>query len=156
MVLSATSLAPSNLIAQNSGTVEMEDGDNNVGEEYDIDDVEFLESGSGLGTTEEQGNYFLMAYADFLNRMCHAKYVPHSTMQIIATEFFNHCLKSQEIRKVKLEESLKNNSNMNDDEITEIVQKVLYEDDLLKAMKEVNSNYKQDKFIKENFRLFQT
>ena len=152
MVQSATPSAPSNLTAQNPGTVEIADIDDNVGEEYDVDDIEFLESGSGLGTTEEQGNYFLMAYADFLNRMCHAKYVPHSTMQIIATEFFNHCLKSQEIRKVKLEESLKNNSNLNDNEITEIVQNVLYEDDLIKAMKEVNSNYKQDKFIRENFR----
>ena len=87
---------------------ELDNVDGDVVEGYDNDDVEYLESGQELENTEGQDNYFLMAYVDFLNRMCHVKYVPHITMQVIASEFHDHALKSQEIREVKLRESLKN------------------------------------------------
>ena len=129
------------------------DEDNDAMEGYNLADFEFLESGLVHGTSDDadQGDYFLMAYADFLNRMCHVKYVPHTTMQIIATEFLNHCTKSQKIKEIKLRESLTNN-HMTEEAIDEIIKNVLNEDDFMKAMKELNTDYKQEKFFKENFK----
>ena len=56
----------------------------------------------------DENDNFLKTYADFLNRMCHVKYVPHSTMHLIASEFSSQHLKSREQSGKKLKQSLQN------------------------------------------------
>ena len=120
---------------------------------YGNDDIRFLEMAPADGVNaEDQSNFFLMSYADFYNRMCHVKFVPHKTMQIIASEFLTQSLKSLEVRKVKLRESLHNIPNVTDDQIDEIVRKVLVEDDMLNAQIELNTDYKRSKFVQGNFK----
>ena len=137
-----------NVTEDGNESEELEDGN----EVYGTDDLNFLESVLEDAEVEDQSNYFLMYYADFLNRMCHVKYVPHKTMQIIASEFLTQSLKSLKVREAKLRESLQNLSNVTTEQIDEIVRKVLFEDDMLNAQKELNTDYKSNKFIQDNFK----
>ena len=146
-------LASANVFEQDRDEMEVDTETEGVDQEYRIEDLAFLET--PLTVAEEnadQSNHFLLSYADFLNRMCHLKYVSHSTMQIIAAEFLTQSLKSLEAREVKLRESLCNLQDLTEDQINEIVRNVLYEDEMMNAQKQLNTNYKRNKFIQENFK----
>ena len=56
-------------------------GDDN--DNYDAFNINEIETGDA---DEESEEYFLHYYADFLNRLCHVKFIPHSTVQDIALE----------------------------------------------------------------------
>ena len=117
--------------------------------EFDTaEDPDDVSEGEG---SEDEEDFFLKAYCDFMNRMCHFKFVPHSTMQAIALEFHEHSLKAMEEREKVLRRSLKDVPGITSEKIDEIVDKVLHDDKLLKAQKELNTEHKRNNFIKTHF-----
>ena len=116
---------------------------------YTCDDFELLENDAE--ELEDDQSFFMMQYADFLNRMSHAKFIPHRTVQEISIEYLDKSLKSQEFRERKLRQSLKKVPDLSEDMIENIINEALGEDQFLKAQKELSSQYRRNKFIKENF-----
>ena len=123
----------------------------NYDEVYDQNDLEFLEANIQESIGLDDGDYIFKAYADFLNRMCHEKFVPHRTMQLIASEYLTQSLKSNEVKEIKLRDSLGKLPGVTEDMIEKIVNDVLGEDELMKAQKQLNSEYKLKKYIQEQF-----
>ena len=126
---------------------------------YDYDDVEETESEDDNETDpeneEEQNNdekHFVMAYADFLNRMINYKFVPISTVHEIAAEFFQQASQSAQSRESQLRESLKKVPNISEQLLEEIVRDSL-QDPLLKAQEQLSSEHKRSKFMEDNFKL---
>ena len=120
-------------------------------ENYGTEDLLEIQAGDGKAT-ESDGDYFLYAYADFMNRMCHVNFIPHKTMQIIATEYLTQSSKSIEQRKVKLRESLERLAGITEDQIADIVNEVLADDGMLNAQKQLDTSYKRNRFIMDNFK----
>ena len=100
---------------------------------------------------ENDDDFFVKAFADFMNRMCHVKFVPHSTMQTIAAEFLEHSIKSVNNREKALRKSLLDIPEMTEHKIDDIVKKVLHDDKMLKAQKELDTDRKRNSYIRENF-----
>ena len=100
---------------------------------------------------EGDEDFFLKAYADFFNRMCHFKFVPHSTMQTIATEFLEHSLKAVNERERALRNSLRDIPGMTSSQVDDVIRKVLHDDKMLKAQKELDTVHKRNLYIKQNF-----
>ena len=127
--------------------------DNVAVEMYDADDFEYLdEEQSHAEESVEEPEYFLRAFADFMNIMCHINYIPHKTMQAIASEYLAQSLKSLEQRKVNLTETLMKLPNIHKDQVDEIVREVFEDDTMINAQKELDTNYKRNKYIMENFK----
>ena len=84
--------------------------------------------------------------------MCHINYIPHKTMQAIALEYLAQSLKSLEQRKVKLTETLMKLPNIHKDQVDEIVREVFEDDKMINSQKELDTNYKRNKYIMENFK----
>ena len=80
----------------------------NVGNEaegYDFFDIDAVENPEPE-MTDESEDFFLLYYADFMNRMAHYKFLPYSTVQEISEEYLKNSKKSQEICASKLRDSL--------------------------------------------------
>ena len=93
---------------------------------------------------------FLKAYADFLNRMCYEKHVSLTTMNLIASDFSYQLKKSTEMTERKLRTSL-TNLNLPPTVTDKIVADTFGDNELLKAQQELNTGYKLNKFVQENF-----
>ena len=119
---------------------------------YEAEDFVFIEN-SNLDQTgsEEIGENFLKAYANFINKLGHFKFIPLKTVQSISSEFLEQSLKSMRLREIKLRASLRN-ANLQENDINAIVEDVLMNDDMLNAQKELNTTYKQKKFVQEHFK----
>ena len=98
----------------------------------------------------EVENFFLMSYADFLNRLINYKFIPVSTVREIAAEFFGQSLRSGQDREALLRRSLSQIPNMNPKLLEEIL-KENTKDPFLKAQEELSSEDKRNKFMEENF-----
>ena len=104
----------------------------------------------GLQDDSEVENYFLMSYADFLNRLINYKFIPVSTVREIAAEFFSQSLRSVQDREAVLRRSLSKIPNLH----PSILEEILIEntkDPFLKAQEELSSEYKRNKYMEENF-----
>ena len=126
----------------------LEDSDSH--ELYTCDDFELLEN-DGEEINDDDESFFMMQYADFLNRMSHVKFIPHRTVQEISMEYLDKSLKSQEFRERQLRKSLKKVPDMHEDMIENIIDEALRDDQFIKAQKELSSQYRRNKYIKENF-----
>ena len=115
-------------------------------QEYNQFDIDDIESGEPEDESEE---YFLQYYADFLNRLVHHKFIPQSTVQDIAEEYFQNSKKSQEIREKKLRESLSGVPNLTENEANKIIRDVIEDDFFLKAQEKLNTQYKRTKFVQD-------
>ena len=118
-----------------------------------IDQEDVMTSDDELETHAEYKSpyqMFLMSYADFLNRLAFVKMVPQTTIQIITEEYYTLCKLALKNRKAAVFKRLKS-----EDVPTNVIEKVMTEldqDDCLKAQVELNSAYKREQFIKENFK----
>ena len=92
------------------------------------------------------------SYADFCNRIFHLKYAPHQTMQEISSEFLSQSLTSTKFKEKKLRESLRKLPNVTEKQIEDIVAESVIDDPMLKAQKQLDTNYKQSKYIRQNFK----
>ena len=129
-----------------SGDVEEQD---EFCDSYDIFDVDDLERGEDE-VDEESEKYFLEYYADFLNRLVHEKFIPQTTVQDIADEYYENTRKAKITREKALRQSLEKIPNISQDSINDIVKKVLDDDCFLKAQEQLRTQYKRTKYVREN------
>ena len=116
--------------------------------EANIDALENLnETPSELENSEE---YYLDYYSDFLNRLAHIKFIPHTTVQEIAEEYLANSYKSLKSRERLLRDSLSKVKELSPDVIEEIVGDVEKCDHFLAAQVKLNTESKRMKHIKEN------
>ena len=127
-----------------------EDDDANRYDFYTAEEINTIET---IADEEDENdlNYYMMQYADFYNRLCHMKHIPHKTVQEISNEYLENSIKSKEIKEKKLRSSLRN-VNMTESEIDKVVQEVITDDDFLKAQQALNTEFKRNKFIQTNFK----
>ena len=126
-------------------------------EQMDTDDVVEDDNPSDGEQTEDhhassESSYqmFLMAYADFLNRLAFVNMVSQSTIQIITQEYYTLCKLAIRNRKAAVFQRLK--SENVPAHIIEKVMAELEQDDSIKAQEELNSAYKREEFVKKNFK----
>ena len=128
---------------------EMECGQySNESDLYTAEDLDDIDEHT---RNENDSNYFMMQYEDYMNRLCNTKYIPHTTVQEISNEYLANSLKSQEVKEKKLRSSLQSVPQMTESQINKIVQEVIEDDDFLKAQRELNTGFKRTKFIQKNF-----
>ena len=151
MQLDSASGAVSSPAGDNNASMEHRDEDttrNYENEDYDVGDLHDVENCEPEGESED---YFLKYYADFLNRLAHVKFVPHSTVQEIAEEYYKNSVRSQEIRRKNLRQSLNANVELSENRVDRIVEEVIDNDFFVKAQEKLNTPYKRNKFVQENF-----
>ena len=120
-------------------------------EEQDLATVETVDvSTDVLGTGSS--DYCMMQYADFLNRLTHLKFIPQKTVTEIADEYRVNAMKARDMRERKLRDALHQITSITDGQVEEIVKKSIVEDDYLKAHIQLDTEYKRNKFIQENFK----
>lgn len=115
-----------------------------------IDDSNLFDKNETV--TEDSEYDSLMAYSDFLNRMYCDKFVPSSTIHNIAEEFCAQSVRSKEMCSKKLRSELQNIPDLGTDQIEKIIDNTMMEDNFLKAQRELDSEFKLHRFIKENFK----
>ena len=101
---------------------------------------------------EQSKNYFVMQYADFLNRLTHFKFIPQKNVTEIANEFRLNSEKASEVREIKLRKALLKVPGILEEQINAIVQESVMDDEYLKAQAELNSEFKRKKYIQQNFK----
>ena len=99
----------------------------------------------------EVENFFLMSYADFLNRLINYKFIPISSVHEIAAEFFNQSRRSAQARESVLRRSLSKISNL-DPELLEQIVKESSNDPFMNAQEELSTEFKRKQFMEENFK----
>ena len=117
-------------------------------EDYDLFDIDAIEYPEAEHSDESE-DFFLLYYGDFMNRLCHDKFIPHSTVQDISEEFLNNSKKSQEICERKLRDELRDVENLSSTEADKIVSNVVKDDFFIKAQEQLNTQYKRTKFVQE-------
>ena len=102
--------------------------------------------------SEETSNFFMMQYADFLNRLTHLKYIPQRSVTEIANEYRSNYEKAQHVREKKLRQSLLQVPGITEKQIDTIIEESIGGDDYMKAQNELNTEYKRKKFVMQNFK----
>ena len=101
---------------------------------------------------ETSNNFFMMQYADFLNRLTHLKYIPQKNVTDIANEYRRNSEKARDVREKKLRNALLKVPGISEKQIDAIVEESIVDDDFMKAQNELNTEYKRKKFIQQNFK----
>ena len=96
-------------------------------------------------------DYFMMAYADFINRLITYKFIPVTSVKAIAAEFLNQSHRSCEGREAALRKSLSRIPSLTTAQIEQIVLENS-EDPFTRAQEELSSEFKRSKFMEENFK----
>ena len=74
---------------------------------YDVPDLAGLDDENfEAQASEDDAEYYLEFYADFLNRLCHVKFVPQSTIQEIVEELIRNSRKSLNRQEILLRKML--------------------------------------------------
>ena len=122
-------------------------------EYYEEHDLFAIEDDDALTeVADTSSDYFMMQYADFLNKLTHLKYIPQKTVTEIADEYRMNSMKARDVRERKLRNALRPIPSMTEEQVEEIVKESIVEDDYLKAQNELNTEYKRNKFIQQNFK----
>ena len=101
---------------------------------------------------EESEFYYLEYHADFLNRLTNFKFVPASTVQVIADEFLSNSKKSQELREKRMRHSLSGCASLSSNDIDKIIDDTICNDQFIQAQEALSSHFKRTKFIKDHFK----
>ena len=115
-------------------------------DESDIDGLE------NVILSEDEAEYFLHYYADFLNRLAHFKFIPHSTVQDISMELLASSTRSLKLTETRLRNSLKRISNIDERDVERVIKEVIEDDCYVKAQLQLDSEYKRNKFVQENMK----
>ena len=143
-----SSVNPGAVTEPESAETEEMDTDDVIVEDDDPSDEEQTEDPHT--SSESSYRMFLMAYADFLNRLAFVNMVPQTTIQIITQEYYTLCKLAIKNRKAAVLQRLKS-----EDVPKPVIEKVMAEldnDDIFKAQEELNSAYKREEFVKKNFK----
>ena len=123
----------------------------NTESNYPASDISINSSDSDSDdVANDDDKFYVKAFADFGNRMCHEKFIPHSTMQYISTEFLAHSQKALEDREVAVKKVLRGIPELTEVNIEEIM-RVVSEDKFVNAQKELDTEHKRDAFLRSNF-----
>ena len=98
--------------------------------------------------TDIDVDYYQQYNADFLNRLCHVKYIPQSSVQGIAEEYLTNTKKNLD-RQENILRGLEG-KNIEHFEIDDLIKNVIEDDPFLKAQEMLNTEYKRTKFIEES------
>ena len=101
--------------------------------------------------TNDDDDYFMMTYCDFLNRLANFQFIPQSTIQIIGEQFLKNYKTSNEVKSTNLRVSLEKSDGMSKEKIDRIIKDVEKHDDFLDAQQTLDSEYKRKQFLKDNF-----
>ena len=93
---------------------------------------------------------FLKKFADFLNKLNFGKMVPQTTIDYLLEEFTLLFSKAKDLQKQSVKKSLIS-SEVPESVILKIMT-VMDHDKIFEAIRKLDSNWKRDKFIKENFK----
>ena len=116
---------------------------------YDVTDLDTLEDFDIVPGDEEASEmYYLQYYGDYLNRLCHCKYIPQTTIQEIVKESIVNQRKTLERQKKNLRKSLQGKV-LEPVEVDEIEKNIFDDDPFLKAQLQLNTEYKRTKFVQE-------
>ena len=95
---------------------------------------------------------FMMAYADFINRLINYKFIPITSVKQIAAEYMQQSHQSAKLREKVLRESLSKIPNISAKLIEDIVRENQH-DPFLQAQEELSSETRRRKFMEDNFNL---
>ena len=135
----------------NEDLYELEERDNDE-EEDSVDEDENLDI--ICDENSETDDHYLMAYADFINRLITYKFIPVTSVKDIATEFLSQSRRSNKYKEKVLKDSLKKIPNLTEDQINQIVRENI-NDPFTRAQEELSSEFKRTKFMEEKFKLVQ-
>ena len=120
--------------------------------EEDFNDFERCDNILGANKDDDVSDgseYYLEYYAHFLNKLAYFKFVPQTTIQVIADEHIKISQKSLERQEKLLRKSLCD-KGLASAEINDIVGDVIENDPFLNAQIKLNSNFKRTKYITDN------
>ena len=139
-------------VAPVSSEAEVNVGENQPhSESYDMFGLDEIENAETYCDDEETNeDFFIEYYADFLNRLVNKKFLPHSTVQSISEEYFKSSQKSQDIREMKLRESLARVAALDEVKINQVVADVIENDFFMKAQGKLDTQYKRVKYVHDN------
>ena len=120
----------------------------NEEEEQELADDDTEDDDEQLGNERD----FMMAYADFINRLINYKFIPITSVKQIAAEYLQQSHQSAKSREKVLRASLSKIPNISADLIEDIVRENQH-DPFLKAQEELSSETKRLRFMEENFNL---
>lgn len=132
--------------------LETEDGSGieNDASPWDSDSDETLQSDDDDDNmVEDLEDYYLEYYSNFLNKLAHINFVPHTTVQEITEENIASTKKSLERHELALRKSLLN-ANVGSLDIETIIDDVYGNDPFLKAQLELNTDYKRTNYIQKS------
>lgn len=117
------------------------------------DDLQLHEEASDLyNCNDNEGDLsddFMKSYADFLNRMANVKMIPQTTLQLITKEFLELSILAQKCRITSVSNIL-NERQLSHEVVTEVI-KVLEKDIVIEAIRSLDSPYKREQFVEQNF-----
>jgi len=126
--------------------------DHNTEDEY-LDEDRDCE----IETEEMEGDpiHFKSAHADFLIRMSCSKFVPFMTMKIISKEYLSQSMNSLQEREKVLRSSLSALPIVTAAQVDDVVHDVIYEDKFILAQKELDTEHKFMKYVREAFKFIE-
>ena len=133
----------------------------------DLDDIEVEETviegkeddEAEINIAEEEDNsfededeqFFLMSYADFLNQLNNFHSIPNSIVQIIGEQYLKNYLQANHSKTASLRKSLEKNENNSEPEILRVINDFQSQDLFLSAQNKLDTEYKRTKVLKQNF-----
>ena len=99
--------------------------------------------------------HFKSAHADFLIRMSCSKFVPFMTMKIISKEYLGQSMNSLLEREKVLRSSLSALPIVTAAQVDDVVHDVIYEDKFILAQKELDTEHKFMKYVREAFKFIE-
>ena len=147
--LSSQSIQSSDLIISDEDNL-LHDSEPQSHEIYDDSQLEDLVNDCDIivGNIEQDENYLLAHYSNFLNKLANIKFVPQSTIQIVVNEFITNVKTSMK----RVEQVLKNslNSLVPVEKSEKVIADVCGEDPCLAALSLLDTEYKRIKNIQTN------
>ena len=146
------SVQSDHLVLQNSGDTVEQDEVQDIEDEAEIDDDDVDDAVENKEEEQVDENHFMMAYADFINRLINFKFIPITTVKLIAAEYLQQAQQSAKSRETVLRESLSRIPNISQEMLEKIVEEN-QQDPFLKTQEELSSETKRLKFMEDNFKL---
>ena len=113
---------------------------NNETEEEDVEDPDKSDS----------ARHFLMAYADFINRMINVDCIPSKTANKLANEYFCQMKESSKTKEAEIRAVLSKVNGIDQTAMEDVVKSCL-KDPFLEAQETLDTEHKRKSFIEDNF-----
>ena len=102
---------------------------------------------------EENKHYFMMSFADFLNRMSSCWFHPMNHVKEVASKYLMISKESSRVKLVTLKKTLDECESLSESDKQKILNNTRENDPFLQAQEDLISEHKRTKFLEENFKL---